>query len=388
MAKKRLFLFAGEASGDLHGSRLIQALQKDQPDMQLCGVGGPRMRQEAFECHVEMENFQVMGFSDVLKSIRRLWKLFYQILDLILQTQPDAVILIDYPGFNLRLARALRKRGYQGKLIQFICPTVWAHGKGRIKTLAANYDLLLTIYPFEVSYFSETKLKVSYIGNPLVETIQKYDYTTDWKATCGIPQNREVIALFPGSRLGEIQRHVPQQLKAAALLSAQHPEFVFALSCAHENLHPTLINLVEQGPLVLNEDVFIVPPSEHYDLMKHAKAALAKSGTVTLELALHATPSVIHYELTFLDELVARYFLRLKLPHYCIVNILAGTTLFPEMMGRSISPNDLNKHLEDLLFDPSKRKATIAGCDDIRKLLGDRSAHQNGANAILEMMSC
>ncbi|MDP1879513.1 MAG: lipid-A-disaccharide synthase, partial [Parachlamydiaceae bacterium] len=125
---KKFFIFAGEASGDLHGSRLIQAMHEKNPSIIFFGVGGPRIRQEKFSCITKMELFQVMGFTDVFKALPRLVKLFYFIRNQIILEQPDAVILIDYPGFNLRLARSLRKKGYRGKIIQYICPTVWAHG--------------------------------------------------------------------------------------------------------------------------------------------------------------------------------------------------------------------------------------------------------------------
>ena len=384
----RFYFFAGEASGDLHGSRLIQALHADTQNSRFFGVGGPHMRRENFDCLIEMENFQVMGLSDVLKSLPRLWKLFYQVRDQISQIQPDCVVLIDYPGFNLRLARSLRKKGYRGKIVQYICPTIWAHGKKRIETLANNHDLLLTIYPFEAAYFSHTQLKVDYIGNPLVETIQRHVYQSDWKKIIGLPENREIIALFPGSRQGEIQLHAPLQLKAAALLKAKHPQFVFALSCAQDALQKDLVKLAEQGPLLLNDDLFIVPSHYHYELMKSSKAALAKSGTVTLELALHATPSVVHYELTMMNYLFAKYLLRLKLPHYCIVNILANETLFPEFIGRRISSADLQTQLEKMIFDSPLRKNVIAGCKAIQKQLKTDSPHQCAAQEIARILIC
>lgn len=209
------FLFAGETSGDLHGSHLIQAIQAIDTSSLVSGVGGPRMRQQKFDCFVAMEEFQVMGLSDVLKALPKLWRLFFSVRNQILKTKPDAVILVDYPGFNLRLAKSLRKKGFQGKIIQYICPTVWAHGKNRISLLATYYDLLLTIFPFEKNYFSHTSLKVEYIGNPLVETIRTYPYQDDWQTKIGLPTHHEWIALFPGSRLGEITKHLPQQLLAA-----------------------------------------------------------------------------------------------------------------------------------------------------------------------------
>lgn len=380
------FIFAGEASGDLHGSRLISSLQKGSiKPSSICGVGGPRMRQAGLECLIPMEEFQVMGFSDVLISLPRLWKLFHQVKNLILKMKPEGTILIDYPGFNLRLAHALRKQGYKGKLIQYICPTVWAHGKKRIETLESCYDLLLTIFPFEAAYFKQSQLKVEYIGNPLVETIRSHIYQPDWHTQIGLPMDKEVIALFPGSRLGEIQRHTPQQLKTAALLKHAYPHLRFALSCAQQSLQSSLIHLVQQGPLRLNEEVYIVPPQYHYELMQDCRTALAKSGTVTLELALHQVPTVVHYELTTLNYLFAKYILKLQLPHYCIVNILSNQTLFPEFMGRKLNPVDLKNHLENIHFNSARHQHIQDACEKLRHELGTKPSHDCAAKAIQEL---
>ena len=378
------FIFAGETSGDLHGSRLMQAMK----GAAFCGVGGPQMRKEGFDCLIEMESFQVMGFSDVIQSLPHLLKQFYRVRDHILESKPDCAILIDYPGFNLRLARSLRKKGFKGKIVQYICPTIWAHGKGRIKILADHYDLLLTIYPFEASYFSDTSLKVNYIGNPLAETIRAHSYQTDWKDQTEIPKDREIIALFPGSRKNEIEVHTLQQLQAAAKLKQKYPHFHFALSCAQECLNDRLLQIIQTGPLKLNEDLHMIPPHFHYELMKGCKAALAKSGTVTLELALHAVPTVVHYQLSTLNYLFAKFILRLKLSHYCIVNILGSRTIFPEFIGRKISPADLDDQVEQISTNQTRRTEMIEAGQMVKEQLGNQSSHELAAKAIKEMMAC
>jgi lipid-A-disaccharide synthase len=383
---KKYFVFAGEASGDLHGSRLIQALLEDENAISICGVGGPRMRKEKFECFLPMEEFQVMGFSDVLRSLPHLWKLFYKVRDFILKTKPDCVILIDYPGFNLRLAQALRKQGFSGKLVQYICPSVWAHGKKRIEVLNHNYDLLLTIFPFEADCFAGKPLRVEYVGNPLVENIHTHHYHSDWVTQMGLPPDQELIALFPGSRLGEIRRHIPQQLTIAAQIKRRYPKVHFALSCAQESLREPLLNLILQGPLRLNHDLHIISPQYHYDLMKHCKTALAKSGTVTLELALHCTPTVVHYEVSPLNYLIAKYILRLRLPHYCIVNILGNQTIFPEFIGRGLSTDAIMKNLEQLQFDSLQHQSIRKACEALKEQLGHRPSHQSAAKAIQEII--
>ncbi len=382
------YLFAGETSGDLHGSHLMQALHHQEDRISFSGVGGPRMRQIGLNCFLPMEKFQVMGFSEVFKALPRLWQLFYSVRDNILKVSPDCLILIDYPGFNLRLARALRRKGFKGKLVQYISPTVWAHGKKRIAVLAAYYDLLLTIYPFEAVYFAQTPLRVEYIGNPLSEAIQKHDYQPDWAKQLGLPSTENLIALFPGSRQGEIARHVPKQLQIASHLKQRHPELQFALSCAQEAFQESLHGLISQSSLRLNEDFFIVPPQYSYELMRTCRTAVAKSGTVSLELALHSTPTVVHYELSTLNYLIAKYFLRLKLPHYCIVNILAGQTIFPEFIDPKGSPEELSRQTANLHFDSHLRRQTIESCENLQEKLGNRLLPQSAARAIQELMQC
>lgn len=382
------FLFAGELSGDLHGSRLIQSLRYYDPNASLLGVGGPHMRKEGLECLFPMEDFQVMGFSDVLKAFPRLWKLFYQVRDVILKKKPDCLILIDYPGFNLRLAGALRKQGFKGKIVQYICPTVWAHGKKRIHTLTTHFDLLLSIFPFEAHYFSHTPLRVEYIGNPLVETIRTHSYQSDWMGQLGIPTHQEIIALFPGSRDGEIQRHASQQLQIAAQLKERHPHLCFAFSCAHESLQVRLSQLIQKSSLRLNEDLFIVPPHNRYELMKTCHTALAKSGTVTLELAIHHVPTVVHYELSTLNYLIAKYWLDLQLPYYCIVNILGDRMIFPEFIGKKAETTHLRDQLELLHFNTDQREEIQKNCQIIKNMLGNSSSHDLAARAIQELKKC
>lgn len=381
---KNYFIFAGESSGDLHGGHLIQALKTFSSQNTFSGVGGPSMRAQGLVSTLKMEEFQVMGFSDVIKSLRKLWKNFNLVYKVILQTKPDCVILIDYPGFNLRLAKKLRQKGFQGKIVQYICPTVWAHGKKRIKTMSENLDLLLTIFPFEPFCFVQTNLPVKYVGNPLIHNIQIHSYKEDWYRLTGLPSTDQLIAIFPGSRIGEIQRNLPLQLAAAVLLKRQYPAVKFGISCAHEELIKPIHDILQKN--FQNKDIFLIPKIFTYELMRDCHAALAKSGTVTLELALHQRPSVIVYQLNRLNFLFAKYFLKLKLPFYCIVNILADKEVFPELIGTQIEPQQLYNQLKSLYCNQEIRKKILAACFEIQTNLGKQNANQEAAKAIVELL--
>lgn len=381
-----LFMFAGELSGDMHGGRLLAALKKHLNYQVATGVGGPYMRAQGLAGSLAMEDFEVMGFSDVLWSLPRLYKQFNQLRDYLLDTCPDVAIFVDSPSFSLRMARVLRREGFKGKIVQYICPTVWAWGKHRIQEMADNFDLLLTIYPFEPALFTHTSLKVKYVGNPLQEVIHHHQYDPNWERLFGIKQTSNLIGLFPGSRTAEIHRNLPKQLEAAKLLQKEHPSAYFAISCAHEHNMELVQTILRKSKLKHNREVFFIPRIYSYELMRSCRSAIAKSGTVTMELALHYCPTVVVYELTMLNRLIAKYILRLKLPNYCIVNILAGKRVYPELIESGFNPENLYKHLKALHEEGESRKVCIADCHDISSLLKGINASEEAAQAISEII--
>lgn len=390
ISNKQLFIFAGEHSGDLHGSNLLKALKENLKDCTYTGVGGPLMRAQELTCILPMEEFQVMGFTDVFLSLPKLWRHFFTVRNHILKNSPQAVILIDYPGFNLRLARSLRKCGYKGKIVQYISPTVWAWGKGRIQEMVQTLDLLLTIYPFEASYLADTPLNVKYTGNPLQEIIQQYHYDPHWLKICGLEQLKNLdhlVAIFPGSRLAEITRNFPKQLQAMEMIYQEYPETTFALSCAHDSLLPAILQCLSKSSLKISKEIFIVPKRYSYELMQASRAAIAKSGTVTLELALHSCPTVVVYELSWLNRLIAQHVIRVNLPHYCIVNILGGKEIFPELIAAGFSAKNLFQQLKSLLEPGAKRTRCLQECENVKLLLKEYQASQKSAQAIRELLA-
>lgn len=313
--KKRLFIFAGEPSGDLHGADLMQAT-----DYEYFGVGGPQMRAQGLEEILPMEAFCVMGIGAVLKALPRLYRQFYQVARAILKVQPEGVLLIDYPGFNLRLMRYLRKKGYMGKIIQCVAPSVWAHGQGRAAHLAKYADLLFVLFPFEKALFPG--IKVHYIGNPLLKTLGKKR------------KKRPLIALFPGSRTHEIRANLPALKEVAQRLQKSHPELEIAISAAHA-----------KAAALISEPVRL----DTHQLMEEARLALAVSGTVTLELALRETPTLVCYKIPRLMYFVARWIARIRLEHLCIVNILMQKRLLPEFYATTLDIDAMTEAAEDLL---------------------------------------
>lgn len=375
----KAFIFAGELSADSHGAQLLRELKSQFADLAISGVAGPTMRAENIHSILQMEDFSVMGFSDVFRNFPRLWKQFHLIRKYILDNQIDLAIFIDSPSLSLRMARALRKHGYKGKIVQYISPTVWAWGKERAQQMARDFDLLLTIYPFEVDHFTHTSLPVEYVGNPVDEAIQNHPYDLKWKEKYNISSEKNLIALFPGSRPSEILRNLPLQLQAVKLFQKNNPEIHVAISCAQENAK----SLIENELKRLNyQEAFLVPKSHSYELMRSAHCAIAKSGTVTLELALHHCPTLVMYQLTLLNRLIAQYILRVRLPHYCIVNILGERTIFPELIEEKFSVEDIYENLLKIYEQGNLRQKCKEGCKQVQKMFNGKKASASAALAI------
>lgn len=382
-----IFMFAGELSADTHGGMLLRALKQQLPKQIIAtGVGGPAMRSQGLAGSLSMEDFEVMGFSDVLWNLPRLRRQFNQIRDYIIDTDPQVVLFIDSPSFSLRMARTLRKQGFKGKIVQYVCPSVWAWGKERISEMARDLNLLLTILPFEHAYFSQTKLQVQYVGHPTKELLSRHNYDLHWEDKMGIGNSQELVAIFPGSRKAEIQRNLPKQLQAAQMMKKQLPKAVFAISCANDRNHELVQNIVKKSSFREKKDLFFVPSNYTYDLMRTCRSAIAKSGTVTLELALHACPTVVVYELTLLNRMIAKYLLRVNLPHYCLVNLLANKRVFPELITQGFTPDNLYNCLMPLHKDSNTRKECIADCRAIHRLLNEDNASERAAQAILQLL--
>ncbi len=372
-----LFIFVGEKSADLHGEKILKALKQLSPSLRISGVGGPKMRAVGMDCILPMEEFQVMGFVDVFLALPKLMRQFYFVANQILTLKPKTVLFIDYPGFNLRMAKHLRRKRYQGKLCHYICPSVWAWGKKRIPFMAKHLDLLLTILPFEKHYFANTNLRIEYVGHPLLQRIKEHNYRP-----YPFPKDKKIIAIFPGSRRKELERNLPLQLQVCTRLMLDHPNLAFALSISDERFLPLIEEVVrKQG---WKDNLQLIPQDRTYELMRAAHAAIAKSGTVTLELALHEVPTVVTYAISPFDLFIARDILKIRLPFYCLVNIIANSEVFSELFGPNFTEKNLYQKIS-LLIEGSQRKICQASCHALKEQLGDRNASTEAAQHILKL---
>lgn len=362
-----LFVFVGETSGDCHGAVIIEKFKQMYPKARIEGVIGPRLREEGVDEYFPMENFQIMGYTDVFKNIVRLISYFRKIRDHILTTKPKAVLFIDYPGFNLRMAKALRKKNFKGKLIHYICPTVWAHGKKRIYTLSKTLDLLLSIFPFEEKYFKKTNLKPSYVGHPLIEKAQKETLDLNWKEKHLIDEKVPLVGIFPGSRSQEIKENFSKILESCKLYHAKFPQTRFVISVLNQKLK----KLMEQDlkACSIKDSFLLLSSSENFQIMSHVDAAIATSGTITFELGVMKVPTVVVYHLTPLNAWIARYVIKLNLPYYCIVNIITKKHVFPELYHLDFIPQNVSDTLERLMSSSYFRENSLKGCEEMLKLM-------------------
>lgn len=381
MKSQKIFILSGEPSGDLHGAELAVSLKKLNPTLELEGICGPLMCQQGVKPFLHNEEFQVMGFLDVLYVLPKLIKNFYKILKYLLNTKPDIVVLIDYQEFNLLLASKLRKKNFKGKIIQYISPSVWAWRPNRAKIIEKNCDILFTIYPFENQYYSDKTLIVKYIGNPIYEKVLKYNYNLNWKEQFFL-EEKPIISIFPGSRKQEIINNLPLHIKA---LEQIENKYNFCISYHNQRSKSLIEDYLKKHKH--RNSYSLIPSLFNYELMKESIIALAKSGTVTLELAFHKIPTIVTYEISSLHKYLCKNILKINLPFYCIVNILGKKKIFTEFIESNINPQDVSKELFELLNNFNLRKNIQNLCAEINETLKIENSSILAAESILEAMN-
>jgi len=332
-------IIAGETSGDLLGKQIAQELLQSQPELALCGVAGPAMRKARVTPWMRTESFQVMGIVDVIKKLPFLTFSIYRLVRTIMRNNPKAVICIDQPSFSLAIAKRLKKKGFSGKIIQVVAPTVWAYRPERVEIFSTYFDLILPLFRFEKELFSK-KLPTVWIGHPTLRALKQHE----------VAKEKTTLALFPGSRPGEIRRNLPLQLNAVAAILQNHPDLQIAISISKTLSLATQNFISTLARKKLPKNIELVDFDDRYELMSRSKAAIAKLGTVTLELALFDVPCVCCYKVGRFTEWWARRFLKLKPRNFALPNILYGKKVIPECVIPPVQAQDLRKEIEPYLI--------------------------------------
>jgi lipid-A-disaccharide synthase len=337
---RTLLVVAGEDSGDLHGAALLRELKARRPDLRLVGVGGPRMTPLLDRKVADVSDLAVMGFVEVIRHLPRLNRIFKAVLAAAQEERVDGALLIDYPGFNLRLAKALRQTLPRAHRAQFVCPQVWAWKKGRIPDIGNTLQSLYCLFDFEPELFQGYPVDARFLGHPLVDLVApEVDRATFFSET-GLDPARPLVALLPGSRPGEVSRLMPAFTALAKAWATARPEVQWALPVAPTLSQDFVRGFLGDAPVALVED-------RTYAVRAHADAALVASGTATLETALLDTPMAIVYRMNPLTYQIGRRLVQVA--HVGIPNLVARRGIVTELLQDAVSPARLGQELTALL---------------------------------------
>lgn len=368
-------VIAGEISGDMHAAPVIRRLQKEMPECRCWGVGGDALRAAGMEILYDAKDMAVLGLTEVLKRYGFFRRVFRHLVQELEKRQPDAVLLVDYPGFNLRFARVAKRHGV--KVIYYICPQVWAWHRSRIHRMARIVDRLLVIFPFEVDVFKHTALKVDFVGHPLVAAAQaalaEPEISLPWPDSA---DNR--IAILPGSRKQEVERILPAMLDAAHHLAKQRPSCGFIIATPSAQVASYVDEVLSHHPHRNIVSAVVVDKTRH--VLRQARAAMVASGTATLETALLGCPMIVVYKTAALTYFVGKRLIRV--PYLGMVNLVAQRALCPEFLQGQAQPDKMAAALLPLLEDSPERSAMLAGLQEVAQELGEVDAAATAAASI------
>jgi lipid-A-disaccharide synthase len=380
---KSIYFVAGEASADNHGAALMESLRRADVDLQFLGRGGPRMQAVAggnFKNWID--EAAVVGLWEVIKRYGYFRKQFRETLSEIAQSKPDAVVLIDYPGFNLRLARALhsafakatadRRQPAAPKIIYYISPQVWAWNRGRIKQMAQQLDLMLCIFPFEADLYNQSGLRTIFVGHPMIDNLRAHK----------IDQQRDpnLIALLPGSRSREVRKIFPILIEAAHELRKAKPGLHFEIAAASPALAAEMQQMLDRRGQ--DRNLLEVRVNEAAALMQRAFAGIVASGSATLEATYFRMPFVLVYKVAWLTFFAARLVVKVK--YLGMPNVMADKEVVPEFIQHRAAPRALAKAVLQLIDNPEARAQMVFEFDSIVKKLGEGGASEKAAQSILE----
>lgn len=341
---KHLVIVAGEASGDLHAAAIIRDLKSRYPDLCISGIGGQHMQKAGAELVSDLARFGVTGISEVLKHVRVIHQAFKSIKRHLTQHKPDLLVLIDYPGFNLRLAK-FAKNVLGIRILYYIGPQIWAWKANRIKTIRAYVDHMAVIFPFEKKLYQQANVPVSFVGHPLVETIQPILDIMQIRDRLGLDRNAHIIALLPGSRIHEIERHMPDFIKSIKQLNKELIKPVQVIVPVANTIRSELIE-----HYFLNQSIhYTLIQSNTMEAVSASDCAIVASGTASLECALLEKPMCIVYKGSFLTYLAATLFIKVKYLGLC--NLLQNKMIVPELLQYDCNPHEITSIIKTLLLD-------------------------------------
>ncbi|OUI78965.1 lipid-A-disaccharide synthase [Commensalibacter intestini] len=376
-----IWLLAGETSGDELGAKLIKALRHFNPSLKFCGVGGPKMQEQGLELLFPMQDLAVMGLVEVLPKIRMLSNRLNQAVEHIKTVRPDVVVTIDSPGFSLRLLKRIADLSIPR--VHYVAPQVWAWHESRVKKFPGLWEKLLCLLPFEKEFFSKHGLQSTFVGHPILETEVHHGNAEQFRKDHQLSDKAPIVLFMPGSRRSELPKLMPVFKQTLSLLKRQLHD-VTAVIPTSPLAKERVLHMVNDWPV---KPIIIHDPQDKYNAYAAANAALTKSGTTTLELALAKVPMAVTYRVNPVTAMIARRMI--KVPYVCMLNLLANDQIVPELLQEDCHPEKLSAMLMGLLTDPEKAKAQQDAFTQIMHQLSgpnDELPSHVAAKEILEMI--
>jgi lipid-A-disaccharide synthase len=375
---KKILIIAGEASGDLHGSSLIRELKNINPGLAIFGIGGDRMKRERTELIFHIHKLSFMGFFEVLKNLSLVKKVMRTMVSVAESRRPDLVILIDYPGFNLRFAKRIKSLGIP--VLYYISPQVWAWGGNRVKKMKELIDKMVVILPFEKDIYERFGIDCEFVGHPFLEVVKPILSSDDFQRKFSIKKNQTVVGLLPGSRWQEVEKILPLMLESCKLLKTRikNPKLLLGLA-------PTIRNEDLEDLLRQTDSDVQVTEQLTYDLMKHSDLLLVASGSATLECAIMGTPFIVLYKTSLWTYLIARSLV--SIPHIALANVVAGKKVVPEFIQRQAIPGRIAEEMYQILTEKERYRTIQNGLRTVKEKLGEGGASKKTAQIVCEMLS-
>ena len=370
----RALLSCGETSGDLYAGELVRELCLRQPGLEVFGLGGDRLAAQGAELLAHVKDLAVVGLLEVVSHLRSLRRVFDRVLAEVDRRKPDVAVLVDYPDFNLRLARQLRKRGV--RIVYYVSPQVWAWRRGRLDTIRRTVDHMLVIFPFEEALYRDAGLPVTFVGHPLVDLVHPPSDGKRFLKDQGLDAERPVIGLLPGSRPKEMSHNLPPLVGAVEQLSRARPELQFLLALA-----PSLDAQTVSG--ALGALPVRIVTNQAQAVLACSTVSIVASGTATVEAALLGAPMVVVYRLAPLTYLLGRRLV--KVPHFAMANLIAGERVVPEVIQRELTPERVAAEVSALLDSPARRQKMKEGLAEVRRRLGQPGASARAAEEVLHV---
>lgn len=370
---KKLMIIAGEVSGDMHGSALINSIKELEPDMQIYGIGGNLMQAAGMELIYHIKAMAFLGFAEVVKHIPFIKRVQKNLLRRIEKENIKEVVLIDYPGFNLNIAPKIKKLG--AKVYYYISPQIWAWGQGRVKKIKKYVDKMIVLFPFEKEFYEKAGVEVDYVGHPLIDRLAEYNFLTKDQLVekLNLDREKEILIVMPGSRQQEVERIFPEVIKGAEKIANKF-NLQIVVACS-ENIDQDLLHRLA------GEISFTISKGYNYDLLANAKFGIIKSGTSTLETGLFKLPGLVVYKTGTLTYYIGRALVKVK--NLAMANILVGETVLPELIQSNVKEKKIFSEADKILSSKAVYCTMVEKLSTIKEKLGNAGASRRAAKIII-----